>query len=126
MNMRHLMRLCEMQKTRAAMMIDAFNTEFEHAGLRKIVTIDLSEDDRDPNGATVELGIIWTKIEMRNQRMASRTMEILTKVADQFKVMLTLAIATEPDDGGLDTNQLHDWYMRWGFQGGELMKRPYR
>lgn len=77
----------------------------------------------------VEINNIEVAPELRGQGWASKSLKVLTDLADQFGVTLVLTVADYPDeaeDGRLSTEQLDAFYWRHGFQGERKMWRNPR
>lgn len=75
----------------------------------------------------VELLHITVDLMARGQGVASALMGLLCDMADDHGITLKLGIASDPDEeDGLDGEALHDWYQRWGFEGGtQMVREPY-
>jgi hypothetical protein len=69
-----------------------------------------------------------TSYEKKNAGQASSALKWVTALADKHKVTMKLDVKPIPNAGAregknLNKKQLHDWYARSGFKGGEYMTR---
>ena len=101
-------------------MIDAFYDALEQSDLHGKVRVSLNQ-----HGEDVELTHILTTPDQRGHGLANRAMALLTDLADRYDVILTLGVAHDADgrEGGLTSDQLWQWYLGWGFEGGQSMRR---
>ncbi len=119
--MRKWIKLIEQAESQAEQMVDAFYEAFEKTEMALYVSVSLSVQKWNE----VELSLIRTKPESRKEGWATRAMTMLVDFADQYDVVLSLGIAHDADgrNNGLTQEELYDWYSRWGFEGGQSMKR---
>lgn len=123
MQMRDMIRLLEASQPTAEAMIEAFEDALYQRPDLSDVSVSLHVDTRYPDA--VELSLIRTKPGHRRRGSGSKAMALLCDIADQYGVTLTLGVADDATSRqeGLSTEELHDWYTRWGFEGGMSMRR---
>jgi len=127
-DIREWMRLIESEQTPAEQMIEAFEDALEASPLNGKVGVDLWHHPNEGSNI-VELSYIKTMSqEDRGKRYASQTMQLLCNFADKYGITLTLGVAedAEGDHDTLNSEQLLDWYEKWGFEGSfaRMSRKP--
>ena len=103
--------------------IDAIEAGLEKSSFRDKGSLSLHKFGEE----TVEISHIGVNEEFRRTGIASKVMMWLTGFADACGITLILGVADDADpETGLGWQDLHDWYERWGFEGGSSMKRNPR
>jgi hypothetical protein len=81
---------------------------------------DVIIDDDVIVNANVFDGMVWLNIltisDVRGQGKASKVLDTITQLADQYQVTLALDVKPYGTTKGLNKTQLMAWYKRKGFQ----------
>lgn len=93
---------------------------------------DVIIDDDVIVNANVFDGMVWLNIltisDVRGQGKASKVLDTITQLADQYQVTLALDVKPYGTTKGLNKTQLMAWYKRKGFQktgwGSEMTRPP--
>lgn len=127
--MRHWIDLLEMATPITQRYIDTALERMEHLPAEIIVSLN----NRDLHGFAplpnmVEIAHIEVPEDLQGQGYASQALTILTKLADDMGVTLVLTVAESADesDWPMASDELHNWYERYGFEGVRKMIRSPR
>ena len=111
----------------AKAMVAAFHEKFDKSKLKGAVSVSL-----EVNGDTdVELEYIGTDAQYRRKGLASKAMRILTRLADQYRVTLSLYVDPDAgaDENSPEAEQLAEWYAGFGFEEQDywthLVRKPF-
>jgi GNAT superfamily N-acetyltransferase len=97
----------------AEQMWDAFDDAYAESGLKEVSRVSLSQKGK----RQLEIDVIDVNLPARGQGVGNKILSMLTSLADQYKVGLTLSPAEDADgDLGLDYDGLIQWYEKWGFE----------
>ena len=111
----------------AKAMVAAFYAKFDNSKLKGRVSVSLEvTGDTD-----IELEYVGTDWQYRQKGLASKAMRVITRLADQYRVTLTLYVDPDAgaDENSPDAEQLAEWYAGFGFEEQDywthLVRKPF-